>query len=257
VHATGDIAGFFAINGNNFNSSAIYAVNSGGNGSGATFITSDPANTNDTLYVQTYAPSGTGVFGAVIGTGGGGYGVYGEDTTSTGGTAIAGYSVHGTSGYFIGGSGGKNTCSYDGSTSGWNCNAALAMMEDRTAPNYGELLDRLDGMPMAYFHTHGAKVPVRELGASAEDFRAAFGLGKDDTTIAEGNAQGVALAAAKGLYQKLKADEATIAAQNARIATLEAQAASAQAVTDRLARLEATVARLAPAANTRQAMLAK
>jgi len=246
---TGDIAGYFAItNGNSSDSTAIYAVNSGGNGAAASFITSDPANTTQTLYVETFAPGGNAVYASVDGTGGGGYGLYGDDSTSTGGTGVWGDSAHGFSGAFSGGGGGTNTCSYNGSSSGWSCNAALAMMDDRAAPNYGELLDRLDAMPMAYFHTKGAKVPVRELGASAEDFRAAFGLGPDDTTIAEGNANGVALAAAKGLYRKLKADEAEIAAlkkENAKIAALEARLAAQDAA---MAAMRVTVARLAQGA---------
>ena len=312
----GDIAGYFAITkGNSSDSTAIYAVSSGGGGSAATFITSDPANTDDTLYAQTFAPDGTGVFGAISGTGGdgsgvegadqtstggngsaasfitsdpanptqtlyvetfapggnavyasvggtggGGYGLYGDDETSTGGTGVWGDSTHGVSGAFFGGGGGTNTCSYNGSASGWNCTTMAAMMDDRTAPDYAGLLDRLDAMPMAYFHTKGAKVPVRELGMSAEDFRAAFGLGPDDTTIAEGNAYGVALAAAKGLYQKLKADEATIAAadkraaeQDSRIMALQHLLAQQQAA---LTAVQATVVRLAqPGIEMRQASL--
>jgi len=83
-------------------------------------------------------------------------------------------------------------------------------MDDRTAPDYAELLDKLGAMPMAYFHTHGAKVPVREWARAPRISTPPSASGPDDTTIAEGNAYGVALAAAKGLYQKLKADEATI-----------------------------------------------
>jgi hypothetical protein len=243
---SGGNAGYFAItHANNENQSAVFAVSTGSSGGAGTFITKTSDNPVQTLFVETYNPGGIAAFGIVTGGGGGGAGIVGEDTTTGGGTGIEGSSVNGLSGAFSGGSGGTNGCSYNGSGSGWSCNAALAMMDDRTAPNYGELLNRLDAMPMAYFRTKGAKKPVRELGMSAEDFRAAFSLGPDDTTIAEGNANGVALAAAKGLYQKLKRDEATIAALRADNAAMK-QAMAAQGAA--LASVQATVARLAQGA---------
>jgi hypothetical protein len=232
----GGMAGYFEItNANGRDQSAVYGISTGRTGDAGEFVTSDASNTDETVYIETLAPGGIAAHGIVSGTGGGGSGVVGTDETSGGGTGIFGASTAGNSGNFSGGSGGTNSCTYNGSSSGWSCNAALAMMDDRTAPNYGELLDKLDGMPMAYFHTHGAKKPVRELGMSAEDFRAAFGLGKDDKTIAEGNAYGVALAAAKGLYQKLKVDDAEIAALKARLATQDSAMAAMQATVARLA----------------------
>ena len=262
----GGVAGYFEINtptsADHANQSAIFAVNASGAASPNTYgaagifeitnpnnnsavlqATSDNASVNATAMYAAVPGSGVGIWGEADGSGG--QGVYGQANEGYG---IYGFSASGSSGYFWSGSGGNNHYSYDGSTSGWSCNAALAMMDDRTAPNYGELLDKLDGMPMAYFHTHGAKKPVRELGASAEDFHAAFGLGPDDTTIAEGNANGVALAAAKGLYRKLKADEAEIAAlkkENAKIAALEARLAAQDAA---MAAMRVTVARLAQGA---------
>jgi hypothetical protein len=53
----------------------------------------------------------------------------------------------------------------------------------------------------------------------AQDFRAAFGLGENDTTIATVDADGVALAAIQGLNAKLEAQNAALLA---RIAALEA-----------------------------------
>ncbi len=44
---------------------------------------------------------------------------------------------------------------------------------------------------------------MRHLGPVAQDFRAAFGLGRNDTTITTVDADGVALAAIQGLNQKL------------------------------------------------------
>jgi hypothetical protein len=250
----GGMAGYFEITSAAvYGQSAVYAIATGGAGSAGTFITSNKSNADYTLFAQTAAPNGNAVTGVLTGAGGNGAGVQGYDNTSAGGTAVYGQSNFGLSGYFSSGSGGHNGCSYDGGTT-WSCTAPAAMMEDRAKPKLGELLDKLDALPVGYYGLKGAKVPERYLGPSAEDFRAAFGLGRDDKAIRDGNAYGVALAAAKGLYQKLKADEATIAAQDARIALLERENAriaalegqlAAQATT--LARMQAVLARLAPA----------
>ena len=58
---------------------------------------------------------------------------------------------------------------------------------------------------------------MRHLGPTAQDFRAAFGLGHNDTTISSVDAPGVALAAIQGLNAKL---EARVAQQAREIAEL-------------------------------------
>jgi hypothetical protein len=66
----------------------------------------------------------------------------------------------------------------------------------------------------------------RHLGPMAQDFRAAFGLGGDDTTIATIDADGVALAAIQGLHAQLQAENA---AQDAQIAELRRELATLRA----------------------------
>lgn len=59
---------------------------------------------------------------------------------------------------------------------------------------------------------------VRHLGPTAQDFRAAFGLGIDDVSIGTVDADGVALAAAKALAARtdhLKAELAKVGGENA------------------------------------------
>lgn len=59
---------------------------------------------------------------------------------------------------------------------------------------------------------------VRHLGPTAQDFRAAFGLGIDDVSIGTVDADGVALAAAKALAARtdhLKAELAQVGGENA------------------------------------------
>jgi hypothetical protein len=63
---------------------------------------------------------------------------------------------------------------------------------------------------------------VRHVGPMAQDFYARFSVGSDDKHISTADAEGVALAAIKGLNQKL---ETLVKAQAERIAALEQQSA--------------------------------
>ena len=68
---------------------------------------------------------------------------------------------------------------------------------------------------------------VRHIGPMAQDFRAAFGLGRDDRSISSVDANGVALAAIQGLNQKVDL-------QAARIQELEGMIAELKALCDRV-----------------------
>lgn len=64
---------------------------------------------------------------------------------------------------------------------------------------------------------------VRHIGSTAQDFRAAFGVGYDDKTIATVDADGVAMAAIQGLNAKVGRQ---LAAKNAEINTLRGEVAA-------------------------------
>jgi uncharacterized coiled-coil protein SlyX len=244
--------GYFQLNGvaASFGDSALYAVNSGGSkyvngpyGNAGFFEIRNPHSTDTALFVETFGNGNAfhaETHGAETASAAEGY-----DYSSVGGTGVFGYSLTGTAAEFIHGSGGNNRCSFDGASSGWNCTATAAMMDNRAPVDFDALLGRLAALPIAYFTTKGATVPAREIGPSAEDFRAAFGLGRDGRSIAEGNASGVALAAAEGLYRKIAADEAAIAAQRKEIAALEKELAAQRTA---MARLATALAGLAPRA---------
>jgi hypothetical protein len=85
-----------------------------------------------------------------------------------------------------------------------------------------EILARVVGLPVTSW-TYRNSPEARHIGPTAQDFRAAFGLGSEDTTIATVDADGVALAAIQGLYQVVREREAEIAAQAAEIAALKAR----------------------------------
>ncbi len=84
--------------------------------------------------------------------------------------------------------------------------------------NGREVLERVAKLPLTTWSYRSEKEPARHLGPVAQDFRAAFGLGVDDTHIATLDSSGVALAAIQGLNQKV---EDQLKAKDAEIEELE------------------------------------
>lgn len=72
---------------------------------------------------------------------------------------------------------------------------------------------------------------ARHIGPMAQDFREAFGLGRDDKHITSVDADGVALAAIQGLNQKL---EARLAEKNQELQAVRNQVAELRELLDRL-----------------------
>ena len=66
------------------------------------------------------------------------------------------------------------------------------------------VLDRLVAIPIATWNYKSQNEAVHHMGAMAQDFAAAFGLGEDAKHISTVDADGVALAAIQGLNQKLQ-----------------------------------------------------
>jgi hypothetical protein len=95
-----------------------------------------------------------------------------------------------------------------------------------------EVLAGLRTLPIRRWSYLAEDEEVRHLGPTAQDFRAAFGLGSEETSIATVDADGVALAAAQAL-------ELRTAEQAARIEALEAENAELRR---RLERIEALLA---------------
>lgn len=88
-----------------------------------------------------------------------------------------------------------------------------------------EILARLVALPIRTWRYTNEVAGIRHLGPAAQDFKAAFGLGASDTTIAIVDEGGVALTAIQGLNQKLEAQMKTkdeeIEALRSRLAELE------------------------------------
>jgi hypothetical protein len=95
------------------------------------------------------------------------------------------------------------------------------------------VLDRLVAMPVSEWSYITQGTGVRHIGPMAQDFKAAFGVGENDTSISTVDADGVALAAIQGLNAKLESELQQTRAQNA---DLQSQLAL---LAERLAALEA------------------
>ena len=72
----------------------------------------------------------------------------------------------------------------------------------------------------------------------AQDFRAAFGFGKNDKTLSTVDAQGVTMAAIQGLYRMMQEKETANREKDVKIGKLSQQVERLQA---RLAKVEHTV----------------
>ena len=83
------------------------------------------------------------------------------------------------------------------------------------------VLEKVAGLPISEWSYKADSPSVRHLGPMAEDFHAAFGLGKTDKGITSVDTSGVALAAIQGLNQKLAEKDARISELEQRLLELE------------------------------------
>lgn len=121
-------------------------------------------------------------------------------------------------------------CSIAPGGGSWSCSSSRDVKRDFAAIDSQEVLAKALALPVMRWRYVNEPSEVRHMGTFSQDFRAAFGLGSDDTSITLMDAEGVQLAAIQGLNAKV---EAQLRAKDARIAELEG----------RLARVEAMFAR--------------
>jgi len=99
-----------------------------------------------------------------------------------------------------------------------------------------DVLTRLRSLPIRSWTYKVDADSVRHLGPTAQEFRAAFGLGTDDRVIGTVDADGVALAGVQALDRRTTQQQADLAAARAEIEKLRAENRDLAA---RLARIEA------------------
>ena len=167
----------------------------------------------------------------------GGFRIFTSSTLSTGVTIQSGASVSnwGQSNAVIS----TSTGAYLSTSGVWTNTSDVARKHLFQAVNGEDVLTRLRALPITSWTYRVDEDGVRHLGPTAQDFRAAFGLGSDERVIGTVDADGVALAAAQALEARTTTQAEEIAALRAENEAQDAQIAELQA---RLARIEAALA---------------
>ena len=93
---------------------------------------------------------------------------------------------------------------------------------DITAVDHREVLREVTALPVTEWH-YKHDPNRRYVGPMAQDFRAAFGLGFDETHISTLDTDGVTLSALKGLIEELRERKERSAEQARRLAELDAE----------------------------------
>jgi len=135
-------------------------------------------------------------------------------------------------------------CSLADQSGGWDCTSDRNLKTAIKPIDARAVLNKLIALPVSSWEWKNPKARgVRHVGPMAQDFKAAFGLGGSDTTIGTTDAQGVALAAIKGLHELVVERDAKIAALTEEITALHASNEFQQR---RLTQLQSSVDALAP-----------
>ena len=96
----------------------------------------------------------------------------------------------------------------------WTSMSDRNAKENFTPVDPQSVLAKVAALPLATWNYKAQPAAIRHLGPTAQDFKAAFGLGATDRGITGVDADGVALAAIQGLNQKVEAQNRTLAAEN-------------------------------------------
>ena len=77
------------------------------------------------------------------------------------------------------------------------------------------MLEKIARMPIMEWSYKAQDASIRHVGPTAQDFRAAFGLGESERHIGTLDAEGVALAGVKALESRTRAMNAALRDENA------------------------------------------
>ena len=112
------------------------------------------------------------------------------------------------------------------------------MKENFEEVNSTDILEKISKLSITKWNYKHQDEQVKHVGPVAQDFMAAFNLGDDERAIATVDADGIALAAIKGLYAEKKQKDKEIAELKKQ---LETQKEIADELLDRMQQLEALV----------------
>jgi hypothetical protein len=128
----------------------------------------------------------------------------------------------------------------------WAALSDRAAKQDLVAVDGADVLDRLATLPLYTWRYKTEVSGATHLGPTAQDFRAAFGLGDSERSITTVDADGVMLASLQALQQRLAARQAMIDARAARIEALRARVVALEATAADVTLLKAALASLLP-----------
>jgi len=115
----------------------------------------------------------------------------------------------------------------------WSPTSDRNVKENFAAVNSREMLKRLDDVPVTTWNLKSQPPAIRHIGPMAQDFYAAFNVREDDRHISTSDADGVAFAAIKGLYELLKEKDAEIQALKRQNQSLEQSMTEVKALVNR------------------------
>ena len=188
--------------------------------------------------------------------------VWGDGTTTTvRSQADNQFVVQASNGVYVGDDGGPGGDFYSNSklidtssgahltTSGtWKDSSSRTVKENITPVDGPSILETVEALPVSEWSYENDDDGVRHMGPMAEDFYEAFGLGGDDKHIASLDTAGVALAAVKGLAERLETKDERLEQQAEQIDDLEAERealeAEVEAKDDRIDDLESRLERV-------------
>jgi len=108
-----------------------------------------------------------------------------------------------------------------GGGNAWSAISDRNVKDNFKPVNCREVLEKVVALPVTTWNLKTQPAEIRHIGAMAQDFKAAFDVGEDDRHISTSDADGVALAAIKGLNEKLEAKEAELTLLKKRLELLE------------------------------------
>jgi hypothetical protein len=135
-------------------------------------------------------------------------------------------------------------CNLPAGSGVFSCSSSRLLKDHFAAVDGEDVLSRIRSIPVNTWSYTAEGAQVKHMGPFAEDFRAAFGLGTDDTSIGLLDIDGVNFAGVKALDERTRELQSQVDAQARQIEQLRADKAALEA---RLERLEALAgARIAP-----------
>ena len=103
---------------------------------------------------------------------------------------------------------------------GWTAISDRDTKQNFAAVNVREILDKVAALPLSTWNYKSQESSIRHIGPTAQDFKAAFGVGETDLGITTIDADGVALAAIQGLNRKVEEQAAQLRAKEAELQSI-------------------------------------